>query len=450
MGKLSIIFFLFFFLSSCKGGNGGGPSVIVPVPVPNTEMKVIQISNGAAHSCALFENGKIKCWGGNGSGQLGYGSILSRGSSLDLMGENLPFVDLGTNYFAIQVEVGGVHSCAILNTGKVKCWGYNGYGELGLGDIFNRGDQANEMGNNLLVVNLGTSYKATQLSSGLSNTCALLDTGKIKCWGLFDSTRVGDQTSEMGDNLLVVDVAPGYVANQISTGLGGNYCAVLSTNKIKCWGRNNYGQLGLENTESRDTANEMGSALPIVDLGNNYSAIKVSSGSNHTCALLSTGKIKCWGYNVVGQLGSGNTSNLGDGVGEMGNSLPDVNLGSSYIATDISAGDGHTCAILNTGKVKCWGFNGVGQLGLGDTANRGDGNLGMGSLLANVDLGENYFVTSLSSLNGSEPFSCVILDGGKVKCWGWNSSGQLGIGDTQRRGDNPYGMGVELPYLELW
>jgi LPXTG-motif cell wall-anchored protein len=116
----------------------------------------------------------------------------------------------------------------------------------------------------------------------------------------------------------------------------------------------------------------MGAALPVVDLGSGVTATAISTGNSHTCALLSSGAVKCWGYNDNGQLGLGDTNKRGDGPGEMGAALPVVDLGSGVTVTAISTGDEHTCA-LSSGAVKCWGANGYGQLGLGDTNKRGDG-----------------------------------------------------------------------------
>ena len=117
----------------------------------------------------------------------------------------------------------------------------------------------------------------------------------------------------------------------------------------------------------------MGDALPAVDLGTGRTAKMISAGYAHTCAVLDDDSVKCWGRNNYGQLGFGDTSNRGDGPGEMGDNLDAVDLGTGRTAKMISAGDVHTCAVLDDDSVKCWGDNDYGQLGLGDTSNRGDG-----------------------------------------------------------------------------
>jgi sulfur relay (sulfurtransferase) DsrF/TusC family protein len=149
---------------------------------------------------------------------------------------------------------------------------------------------------------------------------------------------------------------------------------LLSSGAVKCWGENGDGQLGLGDTNSRgDGANEMGDNLLTVDLGSGVTATAIVGGHLHTCALLSTGTVTCWGDDAVAQLGQGagvTYDNRGDGPGEMGSSLVAVNLGSGVTATAIAAGLYHTCALLSRGAVKCWGENWDGQLGLGDSPGR--------------------------------------------------------------------------------
>ena len=131
----------------------------------------------------------------------------------------------------------------------------------------------------------------------------------------------------------------------------------------------------------------MGDALPAVDLGSGRRVVDVSVGNWHVCAVLDDGSVKCWGRNDKGQLGLGDTGDRGDGSGEMGDALPAVDLGSNRTAVHVSPNRGHSCAVLDDGSVKCWGGNDVGQLGLGDTENRGDGLGEMGDALPSLDVG---------------------------------------------------------------
>ena len=410
-----------------------------------------QVVTGLYHTCVLLSTGSVKCWGGNTSGPLGLGDTAHRGDGPGEMGANLPFVDLGTGRTATHIVAGYEHTCAILDNGGVKCWGRSNFGQLGLGNTASRGDGANEMGDNLPFVDLGTSgLTATQLVAGYNHTCALLSNGSVKCWGmgssgqlgLGDAAHRGDGPGEMGDNLPFVDLGTGLTATQLAAGVYYT-CAILNNGSVKCWGNNNYGALGLGDTAYRgDAPGEMGDNLPFVDIGTGLTATQITAGASQTCALLSNGGLKCWGLGFGGVLGSGNTLNRGDGPGEMGDNLAFVNLGTGVTATQISADNGLTCAVLSGGGVKCWGYNANGRLGLGDTANRGDGPNEMGDNLPFVDLGTG--VTAAQVATGYD-YACALLSDGGVKCWGNNPRGQLGQGDQVTRGDGPGEMGDNLP-----
>jgi len=168
----------------------------------------------------------------------------------------------------------------------------------------------------------------------------------------------------MGDNLTAIDLGNERTATAIAAG-NHHTCAILDNSSVKCWGSNASGQLGLGDTNNRgDVSDEMGNYLPAVDLGSGRTAKVITTGGSHTCAILDNEYIKCWGENDQGQLGLGNTNDRGDGIGGMGDSLPVVNMGSGITAKAIVAGESHTCAILNNTAIKCWGRSNEGQMGL--------------------------------------------------------------------------------------
>ncbi|MBI3976769.1 MAG: hypothetical protein HY331_01160 [Chloroflexi bacterium] len=131
-------------------------------------------------------------------------------------------------------------------------------------------------------------------------------------------------------------------------------------------------------------------------------ASAIAPGYGHTCALLDTGQVKCWGYNGSGQLGLGDTSHRGDGAGEMGDSLPAASLGVGRTASAIAGGGERTCALLDTGQVKCWGLNNLGQLGLGDTNYRGDGAGGDGGQPAGGEPGHSRYANEHTNQHADE------------------------------------------------
>ncbi|MFC1643163.1 RCC1 domain-containing protein, partial [Myxococcota bacterium] len=144
----------------------------------------------------------------------------------------------------------------------------------------------------------------------------------------------------------------------------------------------------------------------------------------HTCALLDDGSIKCWGWNNLGQLGIGDTNSRGDQPGEMGNALPRVHLGADHTATAIAAGVFNTCAILETRELECWGSNSSGQLSTGDTSARGDNSGELGSHLPSINLGVDRWAQSVAV---APQHVCALRDDGQVACWGSSKHGQLGL-----------------------
>ena len=410
------------------------------------------VSAGDAHACALLDDATVKCWGENSQGRLGLGDTADRGDAGGEMGDALPSVDLGSLSIA-AVTAGAQHTCAVSTGGAVRCWGNGASGRLGLGDPNARGDAPGEMGNALGSVSLGPAgTTAESVVAGGAHTCALIDTAAVKCWGdnaggqlgVGDTAARGDAPGEMGSALAVAQLAAPRQASAVSRGS----CALLDGGLVKCWGNNEFGRLGLGDVGLRGhTAGTMGDDLDPVPLGGGRTATAVSTGAFHACAVLDNGAVKCWGYNSNGQLGLGDTADRGDGPGEMGDALPAVALGTGRTATAVSVGSQHTCAILDDGSVKCWGDNSSGgRLGLGDTASRGDGPGEMGDALPAVDLGPGRTAEAIGA--GSQ-HTCALLDNGSVKCWGNNSQGRLGLGDTVSRGDNAGEMGGALPEVDL-
>jgi cysteine-rich repeat protein len=408
--------------------------------------------------CALGADGAVKCWGDNEFGELGLGDTMRRGDAPGEMGHALPSVSLSTS--ARAISAGYLHDCALLDDGGVKCWGDNRFGGLGQGDIDNRGDDPNEMGDRLPEVALGTGQIATAIAAGDAFTCALLESGAVKCWGynysgdieeggqlgLGDRKNRGDEPGEMGDQLPALSLGTGRTALAIAAGTDSS-CAILDHGAVKCWGVNAFGQLGQADTENRgDNPGEMGDSLLPVQLGTGRSATQIGVGYDYSCALLDDGQIKCWGLNDSGQLGLGDRQERGVEPGQMGDSLPEVALGTGERATALAVGFESACALLKSGAVKCWGNGSFGQLGQGDSLNRGDQAGEMGDSLLAVSLGTGRTAKAITSGYSS---ACALLDDGTLKCWGFNQYGELGLGDADSRGDDPNELGDRLPAVDV-
>ena len=395
-----------------------------------TTSAVTQIAAGEGHVCALFSNGTIKCWGYNGEGQLGYGDTTHRGSDASTMGTSLATVDLGTRLTATKIVTGEYFTCALLNTKQVKCWGQNDHAQLGSGDLTNIGNATGQMGDHLAVVSIGSDRAVVDIVAGLNHACVLLDTNAVKCWGKTYTNgttgTIGDSASEMGDSLLPLDFGTTYTVKQVVAG-GDQSCVLLSNGGVKCWGRNYGGNLGIGSNTDVIGVEAMGSQLAGVFLGTGRYATQLAMGFNHVCALLDDSTMKCWGVNDVGQLGMGNTFNLGDTVAELGDNMPTVNVGTNRTVKKIYAGYGNTCALLDNGAMKCWGKNEQGALADGTKTHKGDAENEMGDNLATLNFGGSLVVKQFVILGYD---FCALFTTGGIKCWGMNANAKQAVGDA--------------------
>ena len=455
------------FVSACSGdpvsgGDGDGGSVGAggasgaaggPRDEPfRLDVQRVRIGSGADYTCAVTASGVVKCWGRNDKGQCGLGETRNRGDGPNEMGDQHPGADLGSGRRAVAVAVGWYHACALLDDGAVKCWGQNDAGQLGQGDTSNRGDGPGEMGDNLPPIPLAQGKRVVAISAGGYHNCALFEDGAVQCWGgnrfgqlgLGDTKARGGASGQMGANLPFVELGRGRRAVAISAG-NLHTCAILDDGTLRCWGNGADGQIGLGGTAHRgDAPGEMGDDLPAVNVGGKV--VAVEAGGFHTCAILESGVVKCWGHNDQGQQGNGDSKKRGGAPGEMGDALPVVQLGSGRTAKTLSTLYDHNCAVLDDGATKCWGWNNVGQLGLGDKSTRGKSAGDMGDALPVVQLGSGRSAVQLAA---GWDHTCAVLDNDAVKCWGLNGAGHLGLGDRETRGDQPGEMGDALPEVRL-
>jgi len=403
-----------------------------------------EVASGRLHKCALYEH-SVKCWGYNGNGQLGIGSTTVQHSPAEA-------VDLGDDFRPSKLYSGSNHVCAVTTEGDSKCWGENNYGQLGTGSTDRRGDGPNEMGDSLLTIDWGTDFQVESMCCGLSHSCALSTNAKLKCIGRNQYGQLGIGNTGDLHSARDTEIDLGFEVAQI--GCNSYSTFALSTGGVlKGWGYNSLGQLLQGNTLSLgDETGEMGDSLPVMDLGNGFEIKAMSMGHDHSCAVSTDGQLKCWGWNNKGQLGYEDQNNRGDGPGETGQNLPTVNLGSTFLVSDVAAGYQMTCATSTSGAMKCWGYNDYGQLGQGSTSWIGDDSNEMGDFLAETIIGSEFTASvRLPSRYGlyfgvafEESTSELLL-----KCWGYNQYGQCGYGDTVRRGDQNNEMGDYLGFVNL-
>ncbi|MEK7285742.1 MAG: Ig-like domain-containing protein [Nitrospirota bacterium] len=440
---------------SCWGDNrsgqlglGNSTSTIirslVPVSVDLGVDKAKSILTGGLHTCVQLIGGNMKCWGDNNSGQIGNGqraisstpilvpeissatSVTAGGnftcfntsggtSTIKCMGSNedgqlgnatMENSPVPSDVFGItgaeSVSAGHSHACA-RNASSIQCWGDNNNGQLG-----NETRTAS-----IIPVVVQGNLNAIAVLAGTSYNCALENgPNNVKCWGYGNNGQMGNGTRN--DNAL-----PGLVANTMTAStlaVGDSHaCVILSGGTVYCWGENSYGQAG--------TSAETNWVLTPSPVTIPSGAIAIAAGEDHTCAISNTREVYCWGNNNMGQLGV-NPFDLESPDTTTTSSLPLHVVG--IFASAITAGDRYTCAIINVNNhVYCWGFNDVGQLGIG----RDDL---FESTPALVPQSRENTPTPLtvSSIDAGVDHVCAMLQNpvGQVKCWGNNSTGQIGTG----------------------
>lgn len=348
--------------------------VRIPARIVARDVRGVAL-NGA--TCVHLVEG-VKCWGDlNLYGNHGQGDTLPRGSTYfpepDL--SEIPFIDLGPTAPIRGLAVAG-SSCALFEDGRVKCWGG---GDLGLFGVSHTplGDEPGEMGAALPYVELGSDARVTSLDADGGAYCAVLDDGRLKCWGLNNEQGrlgTGDTSDrrlpeDMGDALPSVDL--GVDAKVVDVGVGREHtCAVLSDGGVKCWGRafdtieqevgddliEGPGRLGYGDMQHRGAVPEdMGDNLPRVDLGSGARAVAVDLDRASSCVLLSSGEVKCWGSGTQNEtVEPAELGPVGDDPGEMGDALPAMDFGGRR-AVGLAVQYDSACAVLEDGATHCWG-----------------------------------------------------------------------------------------------
>jgi alpha-tubulin suppressor-like RCC1 family protein len=325
-----------------------------------------ELAAGGGHTCAT-SSGPVYCWGWGQSGQLG------DGGNLNVSGTPVAVPD---SHGLIDLDAGGEHTCGRNAAGKVKCWGYDRWGQIGNGPAGSIG----------AVEAIGVS-DAVQVAAGDQHSCALIEGGSIMCWGLSNHGQVGTGQFDYASD---VPVAVTVVPDALSIAAGSHHtCAIVGLGQVQCWGRNHKGQLGSAPVADPGVATAV--TVPGVEF-----AVALAAGAAHTCALLVGGSVTCWGDNTYGQLGATEVSD----------------------AVEISSGDQHVCVRHGNGSMSCWGYNGEGQLADGDAPNH--------SLTAVPVLGIDS--ADLISLGAVHSCARVSAEPVNFKCWGRGNFGQLGDG----------------------
>ncbi len=294
---------------------------------------------GSGFACAVEASGEVWCWGDGTWGQLGNGETQS---------SVVPVAVSGISN-AIDIAVGQYHACAVETNGDVKCWGRGAKGQLGDSTNNNRSEPVA-----LYTSHLGSEdVTAVKVVAGNEHTCALLETGKVMCWGDNLNGQVGETCGESSYCAQPWLVPGAEHVVEIDAGVAHN-CLIDEGAAVKCWGPNGHGQLGDGTYQLRRDA-----VMPVVGLP--LGAEELGLAGYSSCVTSQGGVVDCWGNNTYGTLGNGQT----------GSASP-VPLRSSLAvdASKLDMGVYHGCSLQAVGNLWCWGRNNAGQVGDGSVLDR--------------------------------------------------------------------------------
>ncbi len=385
-------------------GDGGTTEQLRPVVSTNTGItniaNVTKLSLGLGTSCALSNDGSVKCWGDGTAGQMGssptfYGPVKVDKSLMT-----------GTKTFT-KVAAGAYHACGLTNDKKMYCWGANIYGAMGT----NTTDNTYWKPTLMPTAHIPGNKNIIDLALGYQHTCALMEDQQIYCTGWNADGQLGDGTST--DNLVLTAIDTSTItgdknAKKISAGWF-HTCAIMADEDAYCWGWNNNGQLGT----GGGTTNKPAKVLTASITGSKiFSSIR--GGRLQTCALMSDGDIYCFGYNSDGRLG------VGDNTGRTTpTKFLTTNVTGSKVFTSMSTSEAHTCARTTDSVIYCTGYGPNGQLANGSTTNQNTPVLA--SSLASTGTTAASVTTSVSHT------TYFLSPDGKVFGAGWGRHGQLGV-----------------------
>jgi alpha-tubulin suppressor-like RCC1 family protein len=358
--------------------------------------KITQIDVGSQHSCVLKSDTSIWCWGNNQDSQLANGSYIYYSLQQTQVRDSRyrPFL------YSKAVTAGVFHTCALIRTGTVWCWGHNGSGQLGDRTTTNRNYPVQVIRADGIALS-----GITHIDAGLDSTCARNSSGYVFCWG--NGSAVGAQLVYKSDGFALQAVT---ISNSHD-----HACAIAVTRAVWCWGEGEYGRLGNNSGSDQSSAVEVQRSTG----GSLGSITHIATAEAHTCARQSNSTLWCWGRNGAGQIGDQTKDDRYQAV-EVMSGVSTVND-----AKAIFTGYAHSCYITTTNILKCWGNNWAGQVGNGTQITQLEPVVVKQATMATM--------SGVTSGSGGQDHTCVIATGAVVWCWGLNYYGQVGDGTHRLR-----------------
>lgn len=329
------------------GALGAGTISLTPVTTPVAVvggLSFATVSAGWGFTCGVTTAGVGYCWGANGGGALGIGRA-------DTIPHPTPVPVVGGLTFAM-IDAGAAHACSVTTRGVAYCWGFNQFGELGIGAADTIPHPAP------VVVSSGLTY--TAVSAGVFHTCGVTTGGAAYCWGL-------NQFGEVGDGSMTRRAAPVAVTGGLTFATVGarwyHTCGVTTGNEAYCWGHGGNGELGNDS---------LGSSSSPVAVAGGLAFSVVSAGGFHTCGVTTDGVGYCWGGSGGGLLGTTASSPVCyiSPEGPVSCSTVPVPVAGGLTFATVSSGEVYTCGVTTGGTGYCWGDNSGGQLGDGSLTSR--------------------------------------------------------------------------------
>ncbi len=342
----------------------------------DNDVMVSKVVVGSSHTCALISNGSVMCWGQEYEGKLGDG--VERGT-WDIATTPNYTAPLPDGRLAVDIGVSTSSTCAVLDNGSVSCWGYAAYILFGNEGIENQPNTGFSFGEDITVRSI-TTYGGNE-GGYMSGMCVILSNDTVSCF---------HGTGFLKDSYSFSPHTPIMVA------IGAQHaCALLSDSSLRCWGDNKFGQIGDGTWESK------GDPIHIQGFDHQDPIISISAGSAITCAVISSGKVYCWGSNSLGAVGDGTAYGLYE---------KPVKIDPLFNVTDIIYLSYYGyCAKYNDGHIGCWGNNERGIIGDGSTEYR--------SIRTIYHHSNTYFGGSIVDIQSKEFRVCVLIDDGSIWCW---------------------------------